>query len=463
MGKLKSFILIFGLCISPLIGKSEALLVPDTVYISPAYYNPKFEDIGSATLFNLKVNNPTGVEIISTETYFDLNPDYPEDKTIINAIPVFVVQETGSIVLEDKSLVAMKASVYFKNPQLFQYENKIYINYKTKEDGFVSDTVQVIANRVDKELFTKNQVLLRDICEGSNMPELFNIYSTLLNGTNGAIRLDSVKYRTSNQYSVVGYSNKAFDYDVPPNPNIELPYTFNDPYFTVILDVTDFAKKNNSVYVDYYTDKGLFTDTISIEYSMKKGITAKSPYQRLTSIDYSKVESKPLAIRLCSEEGYRVKSIRLEGEIDNGEIDLEEFVKVGEVIDTTFAELSKFVITPKEILVERTGAYIYELENVATGNIINVDFPFVLKIERNTDVAEDYERGTLVYPNPAESVVNISERIKVDKAELINPLGSTVVTVENSNTINVDKISKGIYFLVIESQKKQIVEKIIIQ
>lgn len=442
---------------------AKALIAPDTVYINPAFYNRNSTDVGIYTLFNLRVDNKTGLEIISMDSEINLSIENPEDLTIINTLPFYNVQKTGNIVLEDGSNIAIKANIFYDNPKSFKYETDMYINYKTIEQGFQIDTVHIIANRVDTEIYTKNQKLTREVCEANTKSESFNVYSTLINGTNQNLTIDSINFRSSYNIFIIGYLNELFDNQTPPKKSISFPYSYSKPYLTVEIGFDDLFKEDGFIYIDYFTTEGLFTDTIAIAYTKMNGITAKSWAQKLKSKEYNKVKSKSLAMRLCSEEGYRIKAIRLEGEIEESEIELDEFIKVGEIIDTTFAELSKFVITPQKIPFQRSGAYIYELENMATGNIINVDFPFILEIDLTTDVGDYKYNETHIYPNPVRDVLNVSSELNITKAELIDPIGKVIFSENNSNSINVSGLSKGFYFLKLTTSNRTLIEKVIIE
>ena len=63
----------------------------------------------------------------------------------------------------------------------YDYESKFYINYKTKEAGFAVDTVVIIAKRIDADIYTRNQSLIREVCNFSDIKQdTITFYSTLL-------------------------------------------------------------------------------------------------------------------------------------------------------------------------------------------------------------------------------------------------------------------------------------------
>lgn len=463
MGKHKSIYIIVLTFLCGQLLFSQPLIAPDTVYISPAYYNLNSKDVGVYTLFDIKVNNPTGLEIISMASEVNFNIKDPNDLTIINTLPQFYVNKTGNIILEDGSSIVVKANIFYNNPASFRYETDMFINYKTKEQGFQIDTVHIIAERTDTKIYTINQKLTRDICEGNSNPELFKVYSSLVNGTNKYLKLDSINLKSNLNYRIVGYLNKLFDNFNEPLESIKFPYSFNETYLTIEMEFLDSIMQNDYIYIDYFTENGLFTDTIAISYSKMKGITAKSWYQILNSFEYNKVESNSLALRLCSEQGYKIKAIRLEGEVDESEIEFQSFFEIGEIINKPLVELAKFEITPQKIPFDRSGTYVYELENMASGNIISVDFPFTLKIDLTTDISDSEYNESLIYPNPAKNIINFPSDLNITNAEIINPVGEVIYSEDNSNSIDVSGISKGFYFIRLTSYKNTFIEKIIIE
>lgn len=69
---------------------------------------------------------------------------------------------------------------------------------------------------------------------------------------------------------------------------------------------------------------------------------------------------------------------------------------------------------------------------------------------------ENILQGISVYPNPTNSVINISQSdssIQIKNVSLVNVLGQTVYANKNANAINVSGFAKGMYILKIESQE----------
>jgi hypothetical protein len=74
---------------------------------------------------------------------------------------------------------------------------------------------------------------------------------------------------------------------------------------------------------------------------------------------------------------------------------------------------------------------------------------------------ENIKKSTInIYPNPVKSILNIKTDDKI-KIELYDEIGRKVKNLSNSNVINLENLSKGIYYLKIQTEKSSSVEKII--
>jgi len=74
----------------------------------------------------------------------------------------------------------------------------------------------------------------------------------------------------------------------------------------------------------------------------------------------------------------------------------------------------------------------------------------------------DYKDNIIIYPNPANNVINIIGD-KVSNLKMYNNIGQLILTQHNTNTINVNGLTDGLYLLTIElstghtTQKKLII------
>ena len=94
-----------------------------------------------------------------------------------------------------------------------------------------------------------------------------------------------------------------------------------------------------------------------------------------------------------------------------------------------------------------------------------------LSIKSNHDGTEtlsisDYENlkgSVIVYPNPADSqvTINIPNYVQLKSVKIFNKLGQLVHVYNNMNTLNVENLSDGLYFLQIETDRGDFVKKLI--
>ena len=68
------------------------------------------------------------------------------------------------------------------------------------------------------------------------------------------------------------------------------------------------------------------------------------------------------------------------------------------------------------------------------------------------------EEGLVIYPNPISSKININKSIN---AVIYNNLGVVIISKNNTNVLDVSKMSSGAYVLRIEYKGKIVYKKII--
>ncbi|UGS22390.1 T9SS type A sorting domain-containing protein [Flavobacterium cyclinae] len=67
------------------------------------------------------------------------------------------------------------------------------------------------------------------------------------------------------------------------------------------------------------------------------------------------------------------------------------------------------------------------------------------------------------FTNPSHDFISIASDFSIDTVEIFNLIGNKVITQsENTNQIDVSNLSKGIYLMVVYSEHKKGIRKIII-
>jgi len=113
-----------------------------------------------------------------------------------------------------------------------------------------------------------------------------------------------------------------------------------------------------------------------------------------------------------------------------------------------------------------------EVDNVAysTTNWTNIDAiaSFSLNCNSATGVGEIATQNISIYPNPVTNQLNIefgvstSVNEQIQRISILNITGKIVKTiVSNNNTIDVSNLTKGIYFLQIQTENGMAVSKFI--
>ena len=104
-----------------------------------------------------------------------------------------------------------------------------------------------------------------------------------------------------------------------------------------------------------------------------------------------------------------------------------------------------------------------------TANIyFDFNFPVVTNTVSSTVVAlgnSNYNAGKLftLYPNPTSAVINIavSNNQLITKTTINNLLGQTIMTVENESTLDISSLTKGTYFITVQTDSGKETQKII--
>ena len=78
-------------------------------------------------------------------------------------------------------------------------------------------------------------------------------------------------------------------------------------------------------------------------------------------------------------------------------------------------------------------------------------------------VGDIHKSDIKVFPNPANSIININSKVLVDRVEVYDILGKLMFS-ESKNTKNLDvsSLKSGLYILNIYSESYKIVKKIVV-
>ena len=69
--------------------------------------------------------------------------------------------------------------------------------------------------------------------------------------------------------------------------------------------------------------------------------------------------------------------------------------------------------------------------------------------------------GIKIYPNPVVNNFTIQTPAKVLSVEIYDTLGRKILNLKDSQTYNVEKLGKGIYFVKIKTDQNEYIEKLI--
>lgn len=137
-------------------------------------------------------------------------------------------------------------------------------------------------------------------------------------------------------------------------------------------------------------------------------------------------------------------------------------------VNLVFGSWQTFSTTFK-VLLFRDGATSVKIKLYLTANsqlsdqIVYFDDVQIVKTNNLSNNEEKFENVSNFWPNPVTDELNFKmEGVStLDQIIISDQLGKVVVKVENSNTINVSNLAKGVYFAETLYQGKKITKKII--
>lgn len=129
----------------------------------------------------------------------------------------------------------------------------------------------------------------------------------------------------------------------------------------------------------------------------------------------------------------------------NGEL-LQEFLEIPEYVDSE---------------VEFFETYEYVVIAVFDDNCESACAP--LSVEVIPDAVPEYNKEAKVYPNPAKNMLHV-EGVGLSQVEVFNIMGQSVLTTnENFETIGIDHLQNGIYFVRIKTTEGEKTVKLVIE
>lgn len=87
-------------------------------------------------------------------------------------------------------------------------------------------------------------------------------------------------------------------------------------------------------------------------------------------------------------------------------------------------------------------------------------FTYLANLSSDSFVVDDSR--LIIFPNPSSTIFKITSDTKVDKITIFDTLGKEVLTqTQNTSEVNIEKLTKGIYFIEIATENGKIYRKFI--
>jgi len=132
--------------------------------------------------------------------------------------------------------------------------------------------------------------------------------------------------------------------------------------------------------------------------------------------------------------------------------------------ETPMTNVSNRIFT-QTITNQTLGTTIYYAVKFAYANGMSVTqyIPYVVGNNCSLNQQEFDDFSNFTFTNPSHDFISIASETTIDKVEIFNLIGNKVVRqAENTNQIDVSSLSKGMYLLIVYSEHKKGIKKIII-
>lgn len=83
----------------------------------------------------------------------------------------------------------------------------------------------------------------------------------------------------------------------------------------------------------------------------------------------------------------------------------------------------------------------------------NICFSGELDPASGIDAADDLVEKVTIYPNPSQETLNIASESAVNSLTIYTSTGRIVNVYTNTNRVNLSKIERGSYFIVVKTEK----------
>ena len=146
--------------------------------------------------------------------------------------------------------------------------------------------------------------------------------------------------------------------------------------------------------------------------------------------------------------------------------------------DSSFGKNARLFTSPNGLKERNAGInkLLYQPDNkvIALGDSWNMEFPATTATlvryatDGKTSISElprNKSEPISVYPNPAQNMLYISNtsQQKIESIGIFSLIGSSVLTIQNTNNIDISLLSNGMYIVAIQTEYKNYYQKIIIQ
>ena len=329
--------------------------------------------------------------------------------------------------------------------------------YEGMNTGFVSIAIDSAGNVENKPLLRDNDIFALHVYSETNETQGY---------VNGLGSYDSLSV-----VELTAVANACYQFVSWNDGNTNNPRSFTltkDTTFTALFEEIEFNTPISATICEgsIYTENGFNVSEAGVYTQNLTSVNGCDSIVTLT-LNVNPIYNTELTATICqgqtyTENNFNVSEAGVYTQTHTSVNGCDSIVTLTVSVNPTFDTTINATINPGETYAEfgfnesEAGTYVQNLQTE-----FGCDSTITLVLSVNSSLLEAEIEEISFYPNPTDSKVNFSQAI--EKVEVIDLTGKTILTFSNAKTINLESLPSGAYYLRLTNNNKAIMQKVIKQ
>ena len=329
--------------------------------------------------------------------------------------------------------------------------------YDGMNTGFVSIAIDSAGNVENKPLLRDNDIFALHVYSETNETQGY---------VNGLGSYDSLSV-----VELTAVANACYQFVSWNDGNTNNPRSFTltkDTTFTALFEEIEFNTPISATICEgqVYTENNFNVSEAGVYTQNLTSVNGCDSIVTLT-LNVNPIFNTELSATICegqvyTENGFNVSETGVYTQTLTSVNGCDSIVTLTVSVNPTFDTTINATINAGEMYSEfgfnesEAGTYVQNLQTE-----FGCDSTITLVLSVNSSLLDIEETEISLYPNPTKSEITFSQAI--EKVEVIDLTGKTILTFSNAKTINIESLPSGAYYLRLTNDEKTIMQKVIKQ